>query len=520
MQKFFQMFVNTNGLLLAIVCTSFPSAATAQLSAPVEYSIGTSPDPYIPNAAPASEIVHDFDGDAKLDLLVTHRTDESLYLLKGNGDGTFKPAVRIRVGAPIQGNIYSGDFNGDTKLDVFLPGAKGHAIILPGNGDGTFGSPIVSSSFNHDGYYPRGWAVGKFTSSGKLDVAFTLPTNSGKAARYGILLGNGDGTFKDALLSPGELVYSRWIASGDFNRDDRLDLAVADGHGTSSDPGTARMVVLLGNGDGTFKMGSHYSSPQFPSGDGWQDVNAVGHPENLVVADLTGRGILDVVVSDYSSTINIFMGNGDGTFQNAVSYNTGNYPRNVIPIDMNHDRKIDLVVTNVGIGIGGAIFQKVGAHAGSICVLTGNGDGTFQQPITYNSSAFPGYTVAADFNGDGLPDLATTQVFDGHSVHVMLNDPKNKNLPPVFVNPPSASLTGTTAQLSVLGDDDGGESEIIYAWSTVGPAPASVTYSANYSHDAQNAKATFAKSGTYVLQCKQTDKLGLSVTKLVVVKVP
>ncbi|MGC4003778.1 MAG: VCBS repeat-containing protein [Pirellulales bacterium] len=496
------------------------SAAHAELTAPASYRVGTSPDPYIPNAAPASEVAEDLDGDGKLDLVVTHRSDDSIYFLKGNGDGSFKTAVRIPVGSPIQGNLYVGDFNGDGKSDLFLPGAKGQAIVLPGNGDGTFKAAVVSSSFNLDGYYPRGWAVGKFTGGGKLNIAFTLPTNAGKAARYGVVPGNGDGTFGKAILGPGDLIYSRWIVPGDFNRDGKTDLAVADGHGSSSDPGTARMAILLGNGDGTFQRGENYPSPQFPSGDGWQDANAVGHPENIVVADLTGRGILDVIVSDYSSTINVFMGNGDGTFRRAVSYNPGNYPRNVMPVDIDRDGKIDLVVNNVGIGIGGAIFQKVGAQSGSICILSGNGDGTFRQPIVYNPSAFPGYTLAADFNGDGHPDLATTQVFDGNVIHVMLNKPNGKNLPPTFVNPPSAEMQGMTAHLSALGEDDDGAEALVYAWSTIGPVPARVDFGLNGTNAAQNTKGTFTKSGQYVLQCKITDKQGISVIKLVVVKVP
>lgn len=520
MRRFLVPLIVTPCLLLDLVCLTSHSAAWAELTAPVAYEVGPAPDPYIPNAAPASQVAEDFTGDGKLDIVVTHRSDDSVYFLRGNGDGTLRPAVRIPVHSPIQGNVYAGDFNGDGKLDLFLPGAKGQAIVLPGNGDGTFQTAIVSSSFNLDGYYPRGWAVGKFTPSGKFDVAFTLPTNAGKAARFGIVPGNGDGTFGNAILGPGDLIYSRWIAPGDFNRDGHQDLAVADGHGTSSDPGTARMAILLGNGNGAFRLGAHYASPQFPSGDGWQDANAVGHPENLVVADLGGRGILDVVVSDYSSTINVFMGKGDGTFQQAVSYNPGNYPRNVVPIDLSGDGKIDLVVNNVGIGIGGAIFQKVGAQAGSISVLLGKGDGTFRQPIIYNPSAFPGHTLAADMNGDGYPDLVTTQVFDGHAIHVMLNKPSNKNLPPTFVNPPSASVTGSTADLSVLGDDDGGEANIAYTWSTIGPAPAPVSYNVNGSNAAQNAQATFTKGGTYVFQCKATDSQGLSAIKLVVAKVP
>lgn len=512
-------------LMMDTVCPALRSQAFAGLSAPVAYNVGKSPDPYIPNAAPASQATGKFTADGKLDLVVTHTSDASVYFLKGNGDGTFKPAVRIPIGTPIQGDVFAGDFNGDGKTDLFLPSRDGRAIVLLGNGDGTFSAPILSSSFNFPGYYPRGWTIGKFTSSGKLDIAFTLPCITKNQGRYGIVPGNGDGTFGKAIIGPPLLGYSRWITCGDFNRDGHLDLAIADGQGTSTAPGNAQMTILLGNGDGTFRLGGHYASPQFPSGDGWTDATAAAHPENIVTADLRSNGILDVITSCYSSTINVFMGNGDGTFQPAVSYNPGNYPRNVVAVDLNHDGKIDLVVTNVGIGPGGAIFNQVGAQAGSIAILMGNGDGTFQQPITYGPCAFPGYTAVGDFNGDGFPDLAITQVLDGHAIHVMLNNPHSSQLPPTFVNPPSASpstiatSSPKTTQLSTLGDDAAGESNIIYTWSTVGPNPGPVTYTLNTGNNARDTQATFPKPGSYLLQCKETNKQGLSAIKVLVVNV-
>ena len=228
-----------------------------------------------------------------------------------------------------------------------------------------------------------------------------------------------------------------------------------------------------------FRLGGHYASPQFPDG---TNTAATSNPEDVVVADLNGDGKPDVVESDYDNTINVFLGNGDGTFQPAKSFDPGNYPRDVIPVDVNHDGKVDLVVTNVGINSGGALLAADGDEPGSVAVLLGNGDGTFGAPITYSPSVYPSWTAVGDFNGDGYPDLAVTQVLDGHSVKVMLNEPTSTNQPPVYTQPPSAQPTvvsnGTTT-LSALASDDGGESNLTYTWATVGAVPAPVTYSIN-----------------------------------------
>src|SRR5882672_3825011 len=146
-------------------------------SAAVSYNIGTQADGFVPNAAPINVVTGDFTGDSKLDLVVAHKSENSIYFLLGNGDGTFQPAVQIAIGEAIEGREFVGDFNKDGKLDVFLPGAGSQAIVMLGNGDGTFEPRIDSSSFAVSGYYPRGWTTGDFNGDGKLDVASTLPSN-------------------------------------------------------------------------------------------------------------------------------------------------------------------------------------------------------------------------------------------------------------------------------------------------------------------------------------------------------
>ena len=216
--------------------------------------------------------------------------------------------------------------------------------MLLGNGNGTFQPRIDSSSFSVSGTYPRGWTVGDFNKDGKLDLAATLPSTSTNTGGYTVLLGNGDGTFQSGLARPGVLGYSRWLTTGDFNADGKLDLAFADGQQSNGGAGNAELSIALGNGDGTFKAPVHYASPGLPTSD---NLN----PEDVAVGDLNGDGKLDAIISNYDDNLNVFLGNGDGTFKPAVGYAPGEYPRDVVIRDMNRDGKPDLVVGNLGIDV-------------------------------------------------------------------------------------------------------------------------------------------------------------------------
>jgi hypothetical protein len=435
---------------------SLPSFA-----APVSYNVGTQADGFVPNAAPVNVATGDFNGDGKVDMVVAHKADNSVNIFLGNGNGTFQPAVRYAVGEAIEGSVFVGDFNGDGKLDLFLPGdinSADHPIILLGNGDGTFQPRIDSSSFAVSGTYARGWAVGDFNGDGKLDVVATTPSLSADSGGVVVLLGNGDGTFQPGIANPPPLLhYSRWVTTGDFNGDGKLDLAVADGQGAGTTTGSAELTILLGNGDGTFRLGGHYASPGTPGAD-------TLNPEDVFAADLNKDGKLDVIVSDYDQNINVFLGNGDGSFQPAVGYTTGEYPRSVGVVDVNGDGKVDLVVNNIGIGPGGAEFQKEGAQPGTVAVMLGNGDGTFQAPIQYTPIAFyPGWTAVADFNGDGLPDLAVTQVSAGHTVDVMLNQPNTANQPPTVTGvSPATGLVGGGSVVTITGTNFTGTTQVLF----------------------------------------------------------
>ena len=327
-----------------------------------------------------SIVVGDFNGDGKFDLAVANIADNTISILLGNGDGTFRPAVNYRAGSGFETYAVTvGDFNGDGKQDLAVtddsgPTGAGTVGIFLGNGDGTF-QPAVSYRV---GANPSSVVVGDFNRDGKLDLA-VANFNSNNVS---VLLGNGDGTFRSSVTY-GTLPSPMGLTVGDFNRDGKLDLVVAN---SAENGGTPGIGVLLGNGDGSFQPAVNYSTGSFPT--------------SIAAGDFNGDGKLDIAVANLSSsTVSIFLGNGDGTFRPAVNYSAGLRPQGLAVADFNGDNKLDLAVAY---------------NDGTVSIVLGNGDGTFRAAANYPAASIPVSLAVGDFNGDGRLDMAVAD-YDGSS---------------------------------------------------------------------------------------------------------
>jgi hypothetical protein len=141
------------------------------------------------------------------------------------------------------------------------------------------------------------------------------------------------------------------------------------------------------------------------------DITTGTNPQSIVTGDFNHDGKLDFAQVNYSGggagSVNVFLGNGDGTFQPKVNYPVGSGPDALAVADVNGDGKLDLVTGN-----------DTGAD---VSVLLGNGDGTFEAQQKYNAGSFPHWVTLADLNGDGAPDIAVTNE-GGNTVGVLLNN--------------------------------------------------------------------------------------------------
>jgi hypothetical protein len=215
--------------------------------------------------------------------------------------------------------------------------------------------------------------VADFNGDGKLDIL----TSDGT-----LNLGNGDGTF-----TTGAPVVGGALAVADFNGDGKPDVL---------QEGTGTLVVLLGNGDGTFQPAI--------------STNSGASLAVVAAADLNGDGRADVA-GVFNNTLLVYLSKGDGTFAAGVPYNLGTLlpvDADMLFADFNGDNKIDVSVFTEGNGMPG---QEI--------VLLGNGDGTFQSnPITSSGVVAPMSIVVGDFNGDGKLDLATAELVGSGSAQV------------------------------------------------------------------------------------------------------
>jgi hypothetical protein len=226
------------------------------------------------------------------------------------------------------------------------------------------------------------------------------------------------------------------VAIADVNGDGKPDLLVANWCASDSSCANGSVAVLLGNGDGTFQAAVTYASGgAFAVSVAMADVNRDGKPD-LLVANCGAISISTCGIGN--GVVGILLGNGDGTFQPVVSYDTGgSYSLSVAATDLNGDGKPDLAVSNL--------------FSDNVGVLLGNGDGTFQSAVTYDAGGQAIAVAIADVSGDGTPDLLVATRASGGAVGVLLGNGNGTFKPVVPYN------SGGVVPVSVAVSDVNGD---------------------------------------------------------------
>jgi hypothetical protein len=188
-------------------------------------------------------------------------------------------------------------------------------------------------------------------------------------------------SFVDVLLGNGDGTFQPAISSAGGGDSPWIVVGDLNGDGipdlVTANYNTANTVsVLLGNGDGTFKSHVDYATGTSPYA--------------VAIGDFDGDGRPDLVSANFSGSISFLKGNGDGTFQTHSDFNTGTAPQAIAVADLNGDGKLDVILGN--------------PSPGTITIMFGNGDGTFKPGVNYPAGA-PYFVAIADVNNDGILDL-------------------------------------------------------------------------------------------------------------------
>lgn len=384
--------------------------------------------PLIPVGADVKDIVAaDFNGDLQIDI-ATANSDDTVSILQNTGHFTFAPRVDYSFAAPIA--MAGGDFNGDNVPDLVVTDGWSLRILL-NKGDGTFdvsmAQPLAGSVF-------ISLVAADFNGDGRTDVA--VVARSSPVNIVTTLLSDGNGGFSSIVTQPLSYDIPIFMSAADMNGDGRPELVMS----TWDDlffPTTSRLSVLGGNGDGTFAspIDLDVSTTLFYgrlaavdiNGDAAADLVAAqgddmrvflnqgdGTPAlpvdyiwppnvdaNLFfTADVNGDGALDVVAPDVQY-VHVLLNDGKGTYSPPASYTAPLWPNwqspnQIAAVDLNGDGALDLV----------------GRHSGALVTIENLGDGTFVSSLRTTHATDPGpwSIVAADFNHDGLSDVAVGTV--------------------------------------------------------------------------------------------------------------
>jgi FG-GAP-like repeat/EF hand len=345
---------------------------------------------YRTGPSPQQVAFADFDGNGTVDMVTANQGANTISLLRGRGDGTFKKAISIRAGIERPLAIATADMNGDGHPDLVIVNGfrTNHIAVLLGNGSGGFKRSIFR------GGHQAQWVItADFNADGAPDVA---TANAGGGVS--VLLGTGAGGLRHAVDYRTKSTMCSALTAADLSGDGILDLVTTNsvlGNGASNHS----ISVLLGKPGGTFRSAVVYRHL------GYQ-------PTMATTADLNGDGHLDVIAPMGgwpAHYVTVLLGKGNGSLRAPVLLNAGPSAHDTVAVDLNGDGNVDLASSGLGTSYTVPKNQGIG-------IRPGRGNGTFRRILRITDAwptrtqRWPTSISAADLNGDGRIDLVAPDV--------------------------------------------------------------------------------------------------------------
>ena len=282
--------------------------------------------PAVSGTKPGTLAIADLDEDGFLDLVIgSFDPSKIVSIMIGVGDGSFETATSLLVGVG-QNSVATNDVNGDGHFDVITGNEGAHTVsILLGDGNGVFDSfaslPV--------GKQPRAIATGDLNSDLLIDIV-----TANLEGTLSVVMQDSPGVFRDAISYPaGQNPHS--VVIQDINADSKADIVIAN---FSDDT----VSVLLGNGDGTFINAS--LSPFSVD----NDTGKTASPFSVTVSDVNNDGFIDILTANkLSNAVSLLLGDGLGNFGVPRFFPVGSGPRSIAIGDLNGDSNIDIVTGNL-----------------------------------------------------------------------------------------------------------------------------------------------------------------------------